>query len=144
MSITKRTNVLATCAAVLALTSCGTPNDVRTPAPPTEKSPAASRLVGPSEFATAVAESARVTINVHVPYDGDIPGTDLSIPFDQIAQQAARLPTERSTPLAIYCRSGPMSAVAAAELNALGYTDVVELQGGMRAWQTSGRALARS
>ncbi len=99
------------------------------------------RILEASEFAAAVAEPARVTINVHVPYEGDIPGTDLSIPFDQITLQAAKLPVDRSTPLAIYCRSGPMSAQAAAELGALGYTDVVELQGGMRSWQRTGRPL---
>ena len=141
--------MLAMCAAVLALASCGTTKDVPRASPSTgiassTASPAHSRLVGPSEFATAVAEPTRLTINVHVPYEGDIPGTDLSIPFDQIAQQTARLPAERSTPLAIYCRSGPMSATAAAELSALGYTDVVELRGGMRAWQASGRSLATS
>jgi rhodanese-related sulfurtransferase len=133
-------------ATVFVLASCGGPNDDHTPADATapaatSASPAPSQLVGPGEFASAVAEPDRVTINVHVPYEGDIPGTDLSIPFDQIAQQAAKLPAERSTPLAIYCRRGPMSAIAAAELGSMGYTDVMELQGGMQAWQTSGRPL---
>ncbi|MGE5694570.1 MAG: rhodanese-like domain-containing protein [Candidatus Sericytochromatia bacterium] len=44
--------------------------------------------------------------------------------------------------LAIYCRRGPISAIAAAELSALGYVYVLELEGGMLAWQTSGRSLA--
>lgn len=132
------THAIAICAAVLALASCGTANDPNAPDAPAPAaapaSPSPSRLVSPSDFAVAVAEPARVTINVHVPYEGDIPGTDLSIPFDQIARQAANLPADRSTPLAIYCRRGPMSAIAAAELRTLGYVDVVELQGGMQAW----------
>lgn len=101
----------------------------------------AARLVDPGEFAAAIAEPDRLAVNVHVPFEGDIPGTDLSIPFDQIAAQADRLPADRDTPLAIYCRSGPMSTVAAQALRDLGYTDVVELRGGMRAWQAEGRAL---
>lgn len=98
----------------------------------------AARLVDPDEFAAAIAEPDRLTLNVHVPFEGDIPGTDMSIPFDQIAAQADRLPVDRDAALAIYCRSGPMSTVAAEALRDLGYTDVVELSGGMRAWQAEG------
>ncbi|MCH9728555.1 MAG: rhodanese-like domain-containing protein [Actinomycetia bacterium] len=87
------------------------------------------------------AESGRVTINVHVPYEGDTAGTDLSIPFDQITELGDLLPQQRSTPLAIYCRSGRMSAIAPASLTSLGYLDVVDLRGGMKAWQDSGRSL---
>ncbi|MGY4871499.1 rhodanese-like domain-containing protein [Mycolicibacterium elephantis] len=107
----------------------------------TTSTASAARLVDPGEFAAAVTEPERLTVNVHVPFEGDIPGTDLSIPFDQIAAQADRLPADRDTPLAIYCRSGPMSTVAAQALRDLGYTDVVELRGGMRAWQAEGRPI---
>ncbi|RAV08926.1 rhodanese-like domain-containing protein [Mycolicibacterium sp. GF69] len=101
----------------------------------------AARLVSPDEFAAAIADPDRLTLNVHVPFEGDIPGTDTSIPFDRIAAEADRLPTDRDTPLSIYCRTGPMSAIAAETLRDLGYTDVVELRGGMRAWQADGRQL---
>jgi len=100
-----------------------------------------ARLEGPAEFAAAVAEPDRVTVNVHVPFEGDIPGTDMSIPFDLIAEQIHRLPADRATPLAIYCRSGPMSTTAAATLDGLGYHNIIELRGGMRAWQADGRPL---
>ena len=76
-----------------------------------------------------------------MPFEGDIAGTDLSIPFDQIDANVGRLPADRSTGLAIYCRSGPMSTIAAEALHNLGYTDVVELRGGMRAWQADGHPL---
>lgn len=102
----------------------------------------AVRLVNPGEFASAIAEPERVTINVHVPFEGDLPGTDLSIPFDQIASQADRLPPDRTTPLAIYCRTGRMSAIASATLTSLGYVNVLDLRGGMQAWEASGRSLA--
>ncbi|WP_454791940.1 rhodanese-like domain-containing protein [Mycolicibacterium lutetiense] len=128
----------------VSLASCVSPAE----APPATSTGAAAasvvphRLVGPDEFATAIGESDRMTINVHVPFEGDIAGTDLSIPFDRIAEQADRLPAARGAPIAIYCRTGPMSATAAEALKSLGYTDVVELKGGMRAWQASGRPLA--
>ena len=126
--------------AALALAGCTTTTPSTTSAPPGEGA-APARLVDPDEFAAVVAEPNRVTVNVHVPFEGEIPGTDLSIPFDQIASQADRLPADRSTALAIYCRSGPMSARAATTLADLGYIDVVELRGGMRAWQAGGRPL---
>ena len=37
--------------------------------------------------------------------------------------------------------SGNMSATAGRDLLDLGYSDVVELDGGMQAWQSSGRTL---
>ncbi|MEO3759691.1 rhodanese-like domain-containing protein [Mycobacterium sp. B14F4] len=137
--------VLALLAATLSIVTAlasGCAPDRPAPAPtPQEQEPAAARLVGPAEFAAAVAEPDRVTVNVHIPFEGDIPGTDLSIPFDQIAAHADRLPADRATGLAIYCRSGPMSTTAAATLRDLGYQDIVELRGGMRAWQADGRPL---
>ena len=54
------------------------------------------------------------------------------------AADVARLPADRGTPVAIYCKSGRMSAIAATELDRLGYRDVVELRGGMDAWTQQG------
>lgn len=83
----------------------------------------------------------RYVINVHTPDEGSIVGTDLAIPFDQLEQRKAELPAERSTRLAIYCMSGNMSATAAATLSSMGYSDIVDLRGGMEAWQAAGRDL---
>jgi rhodanese-related sulfurtransferase len=103
-----------------------------------ESSPA--RLVGPEAFAAALEEPDRVSLNVHVPDEGSIEGTDLSIPFDEIEARRDELP-DPATPIALYCRSGNMSATAARTLAELGFTDVVELEGGMIAWQEAGRPL---
>lgn len=97
--------------------------------------------VAPGEFAAVVGDEDVVTVNVHVPDEGSIPGTDAAIPFDQITARVAELPKERSTPLAVYCRTGQMSAEAVQTLGDLGYTDVVELRGGMEAWTADGREL---
>jgi len=130
---------------VLALSGCGAshPADATITLGTTSASgtDASSRLLDPGRFAAAVAEQRRVTINVHVPFEGAIPGTDLMIPYDRVGADHGRLPADRATPLAIYCRSGRMSAIAARELAGLGYTDIVELAGGMDAWAASGRQL---
>ena len=102
-----------------------------------EVSPA---LVAPDVFAARIGLPGVVTINVHTPNEGSIAGTDLTIAFDQIAE-SNELPDDRTTPLAVYCRSGNMSADAVDDLESLGYTDIVELEGGFNAWKEAGRSL---
>lgn len=97
------------------------------------------RLVDPADFESALADPDAVIINVHIPYDGEIRGTDLFMAFDDI--NTTVLPNDRATPLLVYCRTGNMSTIAVDRLVTLGFTDIVELDGGMNAWQTSGRTL---
>ncbi len=99
-----------------------------------------SALVGPDAFAQRIDAPGVVTINVHTPDEGSIAGTDLTIAFDRIAM-SDELPDDLSTPLAVYCRSGNMSADAVDDLEILGYTDIAELDGGFNAWTAAGRPL---
>lgn len=101
---------------------------------------AATALADPAAFARRIDAPGVVTINVHTPNEGSIAGTDLTIAFDQIAE-SSELPADRGTPLAVYCRSGTMSATAVDDLAALGYTDIVELDGGFNAWEATGLPL---
>jgi rhodanese-related sulfurtransferase len=63
-------------------------------------------------------------INVHIPFEGDIPGTDLSIPYNRVEEQLALLPSEKDAKIVLYCRSDRMSTIAARTLVEQGYTNV--------------------
>jgi rhodanese-related sulfurtransferase len=97
--------------------------------------------VSAAGLAMLMEEDGFPLINVHIPYEGEIEGTDLFVPFNEIGQHLDQLPTDRDARIILYCRSGSMSAQAARTLVEMGYTDVWNLDGGMIAWENSGRPL---
>jgi rhodanese-related sulfurtransferase len=102
----------------------------------TAKTPAT--LLDPEAFAARIGEAT--VINVHVPYEGEIEGTDHLIPFDKITGDQ-RLPADKRSEIVLYCRSGRMSVTAAKALAAAGYTNLYDLEGGMLAWEAAGKPL---
>ena len=99
--------------------------------------------VNPAGLAGMLRAKAFPLVNVHIPYEGEIEGTDLFIPFDQVEANLGKLPSDRGARIVLYCRSGSMSATAARALAKRGYTDVWNLDGGMLAWEHAGYPLRR-
>ena len=94
-----------------------------------------------AEQLAKVSEGHEFTlVNVHIPYEGELPATDLFVPYNTITDHTDQLPAQNA-PIVLYCRSGSMSTQAAKQLAELGYTNVYELDGGFNAWQAAGYAL---
>ncbi|MBI3979792.1 MAG: rhodanese-like domain-containing protein [Chloroflexi bacterium] len=80
-------------------------------------------------------------VDVHIPNEGHLAGTDLRIPYNQIEQNVGKLPMQKDARIVLYCMSGRMSAIAAEKLVALGYRNVWNLERGMVEWRQQGYAL---
>lgn len=149
--------------AALLLTACGTPpatSGADKPNDGTDEATAGSRgseaapeqrvaapgggsyaRVSPDGFQSLTEDEGVVLVNTHVPFEGNLPRTDLSVPYNEIGQNLDRLPEDKNARIAVYCKTGRMSAQAAEELVALGYGDVWDLEGGMEAWRSAGLPL---
>lgn len=102
---------------------------------PTRAAATKVQLIPALQFAQLAEKADSFVVDVHVPEQTHIPGTDAFIPYNQIKQNIDRLPQDKDTPILVYCRSGSMSSQAAQEIAALGYTQVYDLEGGTNAYK---------
>jgi rhodanese-related sulfurtransferase len=93
------------------------------------------KLVPPQKFAELAKDKNAFVLDVHTPEQTHIPNTGAFISYDQIKQNMDKLPTDKDTPILVYCRSGSMSEKASKEIAALGYTNVYDLDGGTNAYK---------
>lgn len=136
MTMVRRATVIVLAAASL-LVAAGCSSGEEQPSPQRRD---LNEAVAPARFAAVVADPATITLNVHVPDEGSIPGTDLTIAYDAVARQRAALPA-RDVTIALYCMTGRMSTIARRTLADMGFRRLVELRGGMQAWRKAGRRL---
>lgn len=139
---------LMTVLAVLAVgcdSNSGNENDISAGAEPGTEAPTGEAFarLDPDAFADRMQEESAVVINVHIPYEGELEDTDEFIPYDKIVGDS-RLPEEKDTQILLYCRSGRMSEESGAALYKEGYTKLAHLEGGMNAWEHSGRELVHN
>lgn len=96
------------------------------------------KIINSSELKAMMEDKDFTLINVHIPYAGDIPGTDMSIPYNEIGE---KLDLPKDSRIVLYCRSGSMSRTAAGKLTELGYTNIFDLKDGMIGWQQAGNEI---
>ena len=99
--------------------------------------------VSVAELQTMLENKDFTFVNTHIPFEGDIPNTDLTIPFDEIDQNLDQLPADKDAKIVLYCRSDRMSGIAAETLVELGYTNIWNLDGGFNDWEGAGLLLER-
>lgn len=83
-------------------------------------------------------------VDVREPYEykeGHIPGSKL-IPLGQLTQRLNEL-GDKDREIIMVCRSGGRSSSASQNLVKLGYQKIINLQGGMMAWQRAGLRVER-
>jgi rhodanese-related sulfurtransferase len=76
-------------------------------------------------------------VNVNSAAADIIPGTDFTVPFDQLEENLDRFPG-KDRPTVLYCQAGPLSRSASQDLVELGFSNVIWLDGGISAWKRAG------
>ena len=94
--------------------------------------------VSPQEFYRLMQNKDAFVIDVHVPEQKHLNGTDVWIPYDKLEEMQNLLPEDKNTLILVYCRSGHMSKIAASKLAEMGYKNIYDLDGGIIAWQKAG------
>ncbi|MBS3109548.1 rhodanese-like domain-containing protein [Candidatus Woesearchaeota archaeon] len=79
-----------------------------------------------------------VLIDVHIPEQVHLNGTDYVIPYNEIMDNLGNLPQDKNAKIVLYCRSGKMSQEAAEKLAAAGYTNIYNVLGGINEWGSMG------
>jgi rhodanese-related sulfurtransferase len=97
--------------------------------------------ISPAQLQAELTHKDFTLLNVKTPYIGEIEGTDLWIPYDQLAARTSELPADKAAKIVVYCRTGNESSMAVQTLTSLGYTNLEELSGGMTAWTAAGGTL---
>ena len=100
-------------------------------------------MISALELNSVMQQQDIVLIDVHVPEQKHLAGTDLFAPFYQIDDYVSSLPADKNTALYLYCKSGPMANWAARTLFDLGYTNIYNLKGGLEAWEAAHLAVER-
>ncbi len=128
-----KTKFLPIYALILLMAACSAPAALSAPSTQT-----GYQMISVDDLHEHMQQDDLLLINVHIPWEGDIPGTHAAIPYNDIQSHLAQLPEDKSAPVYLYCRSDAMGHTAAQTLLDMGYRDVYNLQGGYIAWQAAG------
>eukprot|EP00215_Chloropicon_roscoffensis_P002076 CAMPEP_0198464940 /NCGR_PEP_ID=MMETSP1456-20131121/2980_1 /TAXON_ID=1461544 ORGANISM="Unidentified sp., Strain RCC1871" /NCGR_SAMPLE_ID=MMETSP1456 /ASSEMBLY_ACC=CAM_ASM_001119 /LENGTH=146 /DNA_ID=CAMNT_0044190717 /DNA_START=266 /DNA_END=706 /DNA_ORIENTATION=- len=88
-------------------------------------------MANPNAFLVDV-RSADAFNKAHIPGAVQLSGDELLV----------ALPEDKATPILLYCNSGRRSGAAANAVVGLGYTDVLNLEPGIKGWKAAGMPVA--
>lgn len=124
----KLLNLILVAALTFSISSCGF------------QAPDYVQMISSTELNQVMAAEDVFLVDVHTPRQQHIKGTDLFIPYNEIEKYSAKLPKDKAAAIYLYCAGGPMGNSAARVLHELGYSNLVNLQGGANAWRRQGFA----
>lgn len=94
--------------------------------------------ISPNDAAIMLNEDPGIMlVDVRTPEEyrsGYIKGA-INIPLDDFDKQVKKMLPDKEQTIMLYCKSGKRSAVAAQELMDLGYTHILDIDGGVNAWK---------
>jgi len=79
-------------------------------------------------------------IDVRTPEEyaaGHLEGARL-MPLNELGERLGKMNEGKSTPVVVYCRSGHRSGIGSAIMKDKGWTEVLNLEGGILAWTAAG------
>ncbi len=100
------------------------------------------RITAGSLAEQLAGQAAPLVVDVRAPGEWSAERIDgaINLPLSQLADRLDELPADR--PILVYCTSGYRSAVAASLLRREGFTQVMDLVGGLDAWKSAQLATA--
>ncbi len=96
-------------------------------------------------YAAAMQKQGALLLDVREPDEYaavHAPGSML-MPLGQLPSRLGELQAYRNKPIAVICRSGRRSARAVEILRNAGFTEAVNVEGGMNAWESAGLPVIR-
>jgi thioredoxin 1 len=111
-----------------------------------QKEGSINKTISPTEFEQKLALPEAQLIDVRSPEeyaDGGIKGSvNINYNGADFEERIAKLNKEK--PVLVYCLSGGRSGSAAQKLNALGFKEVYNLQGGLVQWRSEGKTAGKT
>ena len=103
-----------------------------------------TRRVSAEEAAAILADAHAVVLDVRTVGEWDTKHIEpsVNIPFNRLIERVAEVPRDR--PLVVLCAGGYRSSIAASLLEQRNFTDLVEVAGGMTAWEAARMPLRSS
>lgn len=96
------------------------------------------KMISATELNRIMQNEDIFLVDVHTPEQQHIKGTDLFVPYNEIEKYKDKLPSDKNTAIYLYCEGGPMGNAAARSLHELGYLNLLNLEGGAKAWRKAG------
>ncbi len=136
-------------ASLFTLTACGQSSESASTssAPQTETQEVKTERVdvGPDEFESMMAEAPGMLVDCRTPGEyasGHLEGSTL-IDYNGQDFRSEVDKLDKDQTVYIYCRSGGRSGRAASMMSEMGFTKVVNLNGGILAWESDGKEIKR-